>query len=93
MAVNTEIEPGPGPATTLAAVMPATAMLTTPMATPAGPTARIRGAPLPHHSLLHDPQYHAQVAGRNAGYNQPPHPSFYPGEGMNPHVQQPIPVP
>ena len=44
-------------------------------------------------TLMHDPQYRAQVAGQNAGYNQPPHPGFHLGEGMKPHVQQPIHVP
>lgn len=34
--------------------------------------------PSPHRrvSLMHDRQYRAQVAAQNAGYNQPPHPSF-----------------
>ena len=27
-------------------------------------------------SLMHDRQYRVQVAAQNAGYNQPPHPSF-----------------
>jgi len=51
--------------------------------------------PTPHRltTLMHDPQYRAQVAGQNAGYNQPPHPSFYLGDGMKPPVQQPIHVP
>jgi len=44
-------------------------------------------------TLMHDPQYRAQVAGQNAGYNQPPHPGFYLGDGMAPPVQQPIYVP
>jgi len=52
-------------------------------------------APTPYRitTLMHDPQYRAQVAGQNAGYNQPPHPSFYLGDGMAPPVQQPIHVP
>ena len=41
-------------------------------------------------TLMHDPQYRAQVAGQNAGYNQPPHPSFYLGEGMGAVTQAPI---
>ncbi|KQV37960.1 rhamnogalacturonan lyase [Massilia sp. Root335] len=41
-------------------------------------------------TLMHDPQYRAQVAGQNAGYNQPPHPSYYLGAGMGPVVQAPI---
>jgi len=44
-------------------------------------------------TLMHDPQYRAQVAGQNAGYNQPPHPSFYLGDGMQPPVPQAIHVP
>jgi rhamnogalacturonan endolyase len=44
-------------------------------------------------TLMHDPQYRVQVAGQNAGYNQPPHPSFYLGDGMTAPVQQPIYVP
>jgi rhamnogalacturonan endolyase len=51
--------------------------------------------PTPHRltTLMHDPQYRAQVAGQNAGYNQPPHPSFFLGDGMTPPVQSPIYVP
>lgn len=30
-------------------------------------------------TLMHDAQYRVQVAAQNAGYNQPPHPSFYLG--------------
>jgi rhamnogalacturonan endolyase len=41
-------------------------------------------------TLMHDPQYRAQVAGQNAGYNQPPHPSYYLGVGMGPVTQAPI---
>jgi rhamnogalacturonan endolyase len=44
-------------------------------------------------TLMHDPQYRAQVAGQNGGYNQPPHPSFFLGEGMAPAAQEPIYVP
>jgi hypothetical protein len=33
-------------------------------------------------TLMHDPQYRAQVSAQNAGYNQPPHPSFHLGGGM-----------
>jgi len=40
-------------------------------------------------TLMHDPQYRMQVAAQNAGYNQPPHPSFFLGEGM----VMPVPVP
>jgi rhamnogalacturonan endolyase len=41
-------------------------------------------------TLMHDPQYRAQVAGQNAGYNQPPHTSYYLGDGMGPVTQAPI---
>jgi rhamnogalacturonan endolyase len=44
-------------------------------------------------TLMHDPQYRAQVAAQNAGYNQPPHPSFFLGAGMPPVVQAPIYTP
>jgi rhamnogalacturonan endolyase len=33
-------------------------------------------------TLMHDPQYRAQVATQNAGYNQPPHTSFHLGAAM-----------
>jgi rhamnogalacturonan endolyase len=33
-------------------------------------------------TLMHDPQYRLAVAWQNVGYNQPPHPGFYLGEGM-----------
>ncbi|MYM35784.1 rhamnogalacturonan lyase [Duganella sp. FT94W] len=41
-------------------------------------------APTTHRlpTLMHDTQYRVQVAAQNAGYNQPPHPSFFLGEGM-----------
>jgi rhamnogalacturonan endolyase len=35
-------------------------------------------------TLMHDRQYRLAIAWQNAGYNQPPHPSFYLGEGMSP---------
>lgn len=34
-------------------------------------------------TLMHNPQYRTQVAGQNAAYNQPPHPSYYLGNGMS----------
>jgi len=34
------------------------------------------------YTLMHDSQYRAQVAAQNVAYNQPPHPSFFLGEGM-----------
>jgi hypothetical protein len=33
-------------------------------------------------TLMHDPQYRTAIAWQNVGYNQPPHPSFFVGEGM-----------
>ncbi len=40
--------------------------------------------PTPHRlvTLMHDLQYRVQVAAQNAGYNQPPHPSYFLGAGM-----------
>jgi rhamnogalacturonan endolyase len=35
-------------------------------------------------TLMHDPQYRVAVAWQNVGYNQPPHPSFFVGDGMAP---------
>ncbi len=34
------------------------------------------------YTLMHDPQYRLAVAWQNVGYNQPPHPGFFLGEGM-----------
>ncbi len=34
-------------------------------------------------TLMHDPQYRIAMAWQNVAYNQPPHPSFYLGEGMD----------
>jgi rhamnogalacturonan endolyase len=31
---------------------------------------------------MHDPQYRVAIAWQNSAYNQPPHPSFYLGDGM-----------
>ncbi|WP_066051767.1 rhamnogalacturonan lyase family protein [Robertmurraya korlensis] len=33
-------------------------------------------------TLMHDPQYRLSIAWQNVGYNQPPHTSFFLGEGM-----------
>lgn len=33
-------------------------------------------------TLMHDPQYRANVSAQNASYNQPPHTSFHIGDGM-----------
>ncbi len=35
------------------------------------------------YTLLQDPQYRMAVAWQNVGYNQPPHPSFYIGDGFD----------
>jgi rhamnogalacturonan endolyase len=34
------------------------------------------------YTLMHDPQYRLAIAWQNVGYNQPPHPSFFIGDGM-----------
>lgn len=34
------------------------------------------------HTLMHDPMYRVAVAWQNTAYNQPPHPSFFIGDGM-----------
>src|SRR6185503_6565359 len=42
------------------------------------------------YTLMHDPQYRLAIASQNAGYNQPPHPGFFLGDGMpappTPHI-------
>ncbi|MFI7454330.1 cellulose binding domain-containing protein [Nonomuraea sp. NPDC049714] len=45
-------------------------------ATPHATTTKI-------HTLLHDPQYRVALAWQNTAYNQPPHPSFFIGNGMS----------
>ena len=35
-------------------------------------------------TLMHDLQYRLAIAWQNVGYNQPPHPGFFLGEGMKP---------
>ena len=35
------------------------------------------------YTLMHDPQYRMAIAWQNGAYNQPPHPGFYLGDGMN----------
>lgn len=35
------------------------------------------------YTLMHDPQYRLAIAWQNVAYNQPPHPSFFLGEGMD----------
>ncbi|GAA1866834.1 rhamnogalacturonan lyase family protein [Asanoa iriomotensis] len=44
-------------------------------ATPAATDRRI-------HTLVHDPMYRVALAWQNTAYNQPPHPSFFVGNGM-----------
>ena len=39
------------------------------------------------YTLMHDHQYRVAIAWQNVGYNQPPHPSFYLGDGMAPQVR------
>ena len=34
------------------------------------------------YTLMHDPQYRLSIAWQNVAYNQPPHPSFFIGDGM-----------
>jgi rhamnogalacturonan endolyase len=36
------------------------------------------------HTLMHDPQYRVAIAWQNTAYNQPPHPSFFLGNGAPP---------
>jgi rhamnogalacturonan endolyase len=43
-------------------------------------------------TLMHDPQYRLSVAWQNVGYNQPPHPSFFFGEGMKSPVRSKIKI-
>ncbi|WP_437919703.1 gliding motility-associated C-terminal domain-containing protein [Sphingobacterium sp. LRF_L2] len=41
------------------------------------------------YTLMHDPQYRVAISWQNSGYNQPPHPGYYLGNGMEieqPHV-------
>ncbi len=40
-------------------------------------------------TLMHDSQYRVAVAWQNVAYNQPPHPSFYLGDGM---ARPPLPL-
>lgn len=35
------------------------------------------------YTLMHDPQYRAAISWQNVAYNQPPHPSFFIGAGMD----------
>ena len=36
------------------------------------------------YTLMHDSQYRVAIAWQNVAYNQPPHPSFFLGDGMKP---------
>lgn len=38
-------------------------------------------------TLMHDSQYRLAIAWQNVAYNQPPHPSFFLGDGMKPPPQ------
>ena len=42
------------------------------------------------YTFMHDPQYRVSIAWQNVAYNQPPHTSFYIGEGMNKPPRPPI---
>ncbi|NUR72434.1 MAG: carbohydrate-binding protein [Hamadaea sp.] len=48
---------------------------------------RIYSTPTPTdrrlYTLLHDPQYRVALAWQNTAYNQPPHPSYFIGDGMS----------
>jgi hypothetical protein len=35
------------------------------------------------YTLMHNPQYRVEIARQNTAYNQPPHPSFFLGNGMS----------
>ncbi len=42
------------------------------------------------YTFMHDPQYRVSIAWQNVAYNQPPHTSFYIGEGMKPPLRPAI---
>lgn len=44
-------------------------------------------------TLMHDAQYRVAIAWQNSAYNQPPHPSFFLGDGMTTPTQPNIYVP
>lgn len=50
------------------------------------------------YTLMHDPQYRTAIAWQNSAYNQPPHPSFFLGNGMatppvpNIYLSEPDPI-
>lgn len=41
-------------------------------------------------TLMHDPMYRVAIAWQNTAYNQPPHPGFFIGHGMEPPLYKPI---
>jgi rhamnogalacturonan endolyase len=45
------------------------------------------------YTLMHNAQYRAAIAWQNTAYNQPPHPSFFLGDGMSTPAQPNIYVP
>ena len=44
------------------------------------------------YTLMQDPQYRLSIVWQNVAYNQPPHTSFYLGEGMNMPPRQHISI-
>ena len=44
------------------------------------------------YTLMHDPMYRVAIAWQNVAYNQPPHPSFYVGEDMEPQTYHPASI-
>jgi rhamnogalacturonan endolyase len=48
------------------------------------------------YTLMHDPQYRLSIAWQNVAYNQPPHTSFFMGDGMKdppkPNIVYPKPL-
>jgi rhamnogalacturonan endolyase len=44
-------------------------------------------------TLMHDRTYRLAIAWQNVGYNQPPHPGFFIGDGMRPPARPRIDVP
>ncbi len=62
-----------------------------------GKALRIYSTTIPtrlrHVTFLHDPQYRLAIAWQNAGYNQPPHPGFYFGDGMGTIPREQMVVP
>ena len=42
------------------------------------------------YTFMHNPQYREAIAWQNTAYNQPPHPSFYVGYGMQPPPLAPV---